>query len=109
MRAALPGRHPHEDKAPVTDRVVFGVTAVLTLGFVIWGVTATSTLERVSDTLLSGLMHNGGWAFVLVASGFGFEFRIGPAQDEAPGGKKDDRDRKAPGTPPPPPPPPPAS
>lgn len=33
----------------------------------------------------------------------GFEFRIGPAQDEAPGGKKDDRDRKDPGAPPPPP------
>ncbi|MER7763715.1 BCCT family transporter [Streptomyces sp. NPDC097619] len=70
MEAALPGRHPHEDKAPVTDQVVFGVTAVLTLGFVIWGVTATESLENVSDTLLNGLMHNGGWAFVLAASGF---------------------------------------
>ncbi|MYT24724.1 BCCT family transporter, partial [Streptomyces sp. SID7760] len=70
VKAALPGRHPQEDKAPVTDRVVFGVTAVLTLGFVIWGVTATDSLESVSDTLLNGLMHNGGWAFVLAASGF---------------------------------------
>lgn len=70
MTAALPGRHPHEDKPPVTDRVVFGVTAVLTLAFVIWGSVATKSLESVSDTLLGGLMHVGGWAFVLAASGF---------------------------------------
>lgn len=70
VKAALPGRHPHEDKAPVTDRVVFGVTAVLTLAFVVWGATATESLESISDTMLNGLMHNGGWAFVLAASGF---------------------------------------
>ncbi|UNM12578.1 BCCT family transporter [Streptomyces formicae] len=70
VTAALPGRHPHEDKPPVTDRVVFGVTAVLTLAFVIWGSVATKSLESVSDTLLGGLMHVGGWAFVLAASGF---------------------------------------
>ncbi|WP_420082082.1 BCCT family transporter [Streptomyces sp. JL4002] len=70
VKAALPGRHPHEDREPVTDRVVFGVTAVLTMCFVIWGVVATGSLETVSDTLLNGLMHNAGWAFVLAASGF---------------------------------------
>ncbi|MEV6655341.1 BCCT family transporter [Streptomyces sp. NPDC051219] len=70
MRAALPGRHPQEDKPPVTDRVVFGVTAVLTLAFVVWGSVSTKALERASDTLLNGLMHNGGWAFVLAASAF---------------------------------------
>ncbi|MEU6483771.1 BCCT family transporter [Streptomyces sp. NPDC046887] len=70
VKAALPGRHPHEDKPPVTDRIVFGVTAVLTLAFVVWGATATDALESVSSTLLDGLMHNGGWAFVLAASGF---------------------------------------
>ncbi|MEU2429300.1 BCCT family transporter [Streptomyces sp. NPDC007861] len=70
VTAALPGRHPHEDRPPVTDRVVFGVTAVLTLAFVIWGSLATKSLESVSDTLLNGLMHIGGWAFVLAASGF---------------------------------------
>lgn len=70
VRAALPGRHPQEDKPPVTDRVVFGVTAVLTLAFVVWGSVSTKALERASDTLLNGLMHNGGWAFVLAASAF---------------------------------------
>ncbi|MCM2386808.1 BCCT family transporter [Streptomyces albipurpureus] len=50
--------------------MVFGVTAVLTLAFVVWGSLATDVLEDVSSTLLSGLIHNGGWAFVLAASGF---------------------------------------
>ncbi|MFF8289742.1 BCCT family transporter [Streptomyces sp. NPDC016309] len=70
VKAALPGRHPYENEPPVTDRVVFGVTAVLTLAFVVWGATATDSLESVSDSMLNGLMHNGGWAFVLAASGF---------------------------------------
>ncbi|MCM2579891.1 BCCT family transporter [Streptomyces meridianus] len=55
---------------PRTDRVVFGVSAALTLAFVLWGGVATGTLEKVSSSLLAGLMHNGGWAFVLTASGF---------------------------------------
>ncbi|MGW1543663.1 BCCT family transporter [Streptomyces sp. NPDC002309] len=63
--AGLPGQAP-----PRTDRIVFGVTAVLTLAFVIWGATATDSLERVSSSMLSGLIHNGGWAFMLAASGF---------------------------------------
>ncbi|MET8828573.1 BCCT family transporter [Streptomyces sp. NPDC004610] len=54
----------------MTDRVVFGVTAALTLAFVVWGAVATESLENVSSTLLDGLMHNGGWAFMLAASGF---------------------------------------
>ncbi|MFE0647121.1 BCCT family transporter [Streptomyces sp. NPDC059534] len=53
-----------------TDRVVFGVTAVLTVAFVVWGATATDSLESASSRLLDGLIRNGGWAFMLVASGF---------------------------------------
>ncbi|MFI6370537.1 BCCT family transporter [Streptomyces sp. NPDC050546] len=63
--AGLPGQ-----ERPQTDRIVFGVTAALTLAFVIWGATATDSLESVSSSMLSGLMHNGGWAFMLAASGF---------------------------------------
>jgi choline/carnitine/betaine transport len=70
VKAALPGRHPHEDRPPVTDRVVFGIAAVLTLAFVFWGSLFTEALQSASDTLLSGLMHHGGWGFVLAASGF---------------------------------------
>ncbi|PVC93610.1 BCCT family transporter [Streptomyces sp. CS147] len=61
---------PVSTRTPTTDRVVFGVTAVLTLAFVVWGATATDSLESVSSTLLEGLIHNGGWAFMLAASGF---------------------------------------
>jgi choline/carnitine/betaine transport len=50
--------------------VVFGVTAAITLAFVIWGSVATDSLKSASDTMLSGLIHNGGWAFMLAASGF---------------------------------------
>lgn len=69
MTADLPG-DPTRGRRPTTDRVVFGVTAALTLAFVVWGATATDSLEDVSDTLLNGLLHNGGWAFMLAASGF---------------------------------------
>ncbi|MEI7030173.1 BCCT family transporter [Streptomyces pratensis] len=61
---------PVNAKAPTTDRVVFGVTAVLTLAFVVWGATATESLENASGKLLNGLIHNGGWGFMLAASGF---------------------------------------
>lgn len=53
-----------------TDRVVFGVTAALTLSFVLWGAFGTDSLEDVSGTLLGELIHNCGWAFVLAASCF---------------------------------------
>lgn len=69
MTADLPG-DPTQGRRPTTDRVVFGVTAVLTLAFVVWGATATDSLESVSSTLLKGLIHNGGWAFMLAATGF---------------------------------------
>ncbi|MGP3926732.1 BCCT family transporter [Streptomyces sp. 8N616] len=65
----LPGS-PHETRRPETDKVVFGVTAAVTLAFVIWGAAATDALEDASGSMLSGLMHNAGWAFVLAASGF---------------------------------------
>ncbi|WP_394437910.1 BCCT family transporter [Streptomyces sp. SGAir0957] len=49
---------------------MFGVTAVLTLAFVVWGSVATDNLESVSTSALNGLIHNGGWAFMLAATGF---------------------------------------
>ncbi|MER5943355.1 BCCT family transporter [Streptomyces sp. NPDC001928] len=53
-----------------TDPVVFGATAAITVAFVIWGWAATDSLESVSTKMLNGLIHNGGWAFMLAASGF---------------------------------------
>jgi choline/carnitine/betaine transport len=69
VTADLPGS-PHLTRRPRTDRVVFGVTAVLTLAFVLWGALFTESLEDVSGALLESLMHNGGWAFMLAATGF---------------------------------------
>ncbi|MFD9541780.1 BCCT family transporter [Streptomyces sp. NPDC060022] len=69
VTADLPAEQ-HDGRRPTTDRVVFGVTAVLTVAFVVWGSTATDSLEDVSSRLLNGLIHNGGWAFMLAASGF---------------------------------------
>ncbi|WP_219636858.1 BCCT family transporter [Streptomyces sp. AJS327] len=57
-------------RPPPTDYVVFGVTAALTLAFVLWGAFGTDSLESVSTRMLNETMHNGGWAFVLAASGF---------------------------------------
>ncbi|MBU6531832.1 BCCT family transporter [Streptomyces sp. NPDC057245] len=72
-RGTLPGSEaglPGQEHKPHTDRIVFGVTAALTLAFVVWGGVATDSLEDASSSMLSGLMHNGGWAFTLAASGF---------------------------------------
>ncbi|MEV8019006.1 BCCT family transporter [Streptomyces sp. NPDC086554] len=49
---------------------MFGVTAVLTLAFVVWGAVSTDSLEEVSTDALNGLMTNGGWFFMLTASAF---------------------------------------
>ncbi|WP_311765511.1 BCCT family transporter [Streptomyces zingiberis] len=67
--ATLPGS-PHLTRRPHTDRLVFGVSAALTLAFVVWGAVATDSVASLSTSMLGGLMHNAGWAFVLAASGF---------------------------------------
>ncbi|SEG79784.1 choline/carnitine/betaine transport [Saccharopolyspora kobensis] len=53
-----------------TDLLVFGVTAVITLVFVGWGVISTESLAVVSNSLLSWLVTNIGWGFVLASTGF---------------------------------------
>jgi choline/carnitine/betaine transport len=59
------------DRPPVTDKVVFGVAALLTVGFLAWGVFGTDSMVSVADAVLNkGIIPYGGWAFVLVASGF---------------------------------------
>jgi choline/carnitine/betaine transport len=50
--------------------VVFGVAAALTLAFVLWGAVASDSLADVSGDILDSIIHNAGWGFVLVASGF---------------------------------------
>jgi len=46
-----------------TDPLVFGVAAVLVLGFVAWGIFSTETLKSVSDLALGWVVKNTGWLF----------------------------------------------
>jgi choline/carnitine/betaine transport len=52
------------------DRVVFGVTAAIALGFVAWGFLSTDTLGSASGTALDWTVKNMGWMFVVLASAF---------------------------------------
>ena len=61
--------HPAEEPQRL-DKIVFGITAALAIGFVLWGFTSTSTLSSASTAGLGWVVHNMGWLFALVASGF---------------------------------------
>jgi choline/carnitine/betaine transport len=52
------------------DRIVFGVTGVLTVAFVVWGAVATKQLGAVTSAALAFVVHNMGWFFALAASSF---------------------------------------
>ncbi|ULN49407.1 BCCT family transporter [Mycolicibacterium goodii] len=52
------------------DRVVFGVTALIAIGFLVWGFVSTDSLASASAGALSWVMNSTGWLFVLTASGF---------------------------------------
>lgn len=52
------------------DTVVFGVTAIIALAFVVWGFTDAGSLGTASGSALEWVEHNTGWLFVLLASGF---------------------------------------
>ena len=52
------------------DKVIFGVVAVLTIAFIIWGFLGTESLSTASGTALGWVMSATGWAFVLTASLF---------------------------------------
>ncbi len=52
------------------DKLVFGVTAAVSLGFLVWGFVSTATLATASSTGLDWVMGNTGWLFVLTSSAF---------------------------------------
>jgi choline/carnitine/betaine transport len=76
------GRFPDSDhpalESPVEDpkvtggldRVVFGVTALLALGFLVWGFVDTASLGTASSSALDWTVTTMGWLFVLTASAF---------------------------------------
>ncbi|HLU57316.1 MAG TPA: BCCT family transporter [Pseudonocardia sp.] len=58
------------DQRQPIDWWIFGIAATLVVAFIVWGVASVDTLSTVSSAVLAGVMDVGGWAFVLVASGF---------------------------------------
>ena len=61
---------PHDERRFGLDKVVFGVSAVISLAFVAWGVLDTASLATTSGGVLDWVMTNTGWLFVLTASLF---------------------------------------
>jgi len=57
-------------RPPGLDRLVFGVPAVLAIGFVVWGFVSTDSLATAAGEALTWTMDKMGWLFVLTASGF---------------------------------------
>ena len=64
--------HPGQEAEPEPklDKVVFGITAVLAVGFLVWGFVDTAALGNVSGAALDWTIHAMGWLFVLTASAF---------------------------------------
>ncbi|RIJ07189.1 BCCT family transporter, partial [Clavibacter michiganensis subsp. insidiosus] len=60
----------YEPEHPKIDRLVFGVTAVLAVGFVVWGIVSTDGLASISGSAQSWVIEKTGWLFVLAASFF---------------------------------------
>ena len=52
------------------DKVVFGVTALVSLAFLAWGFVSTGTLADASASGLAWTMEKTGWLFVLTSSAF---------------------------------------
>ena len=52
------------------DWVVFGVTAIIAVAFLVWGFVSTPSLADASGSALTWVMDNTGWLFVLTGSGF---------------------------------------
>lgn len=51
------------------DKLVFGVTAVLIVAFIIWGIAAPDTVGEVAGNALNWGMYNFGWLFNIIMSG----------------------------------------
>ncbi|MED7949529.1 BCCT family transporter [Streptomyces sp. BE303] len=66
-----PPEPPDEPAATLpVDRAVFGISAVLVLAVVAWGIFAEDSLGRTSSSALGWVLHNFGWLFVVAADVF---------------------------------------
>ncbi|MEQ7125864.1 BCCT family transporter [Actinopolymorpha sp. B11F2] len=55
---------------PITDWVVFGISAAVSVAVVAWGVRGTGSLARAANASLTWLVDNLAWFFVVTATGF---------------------------------------
>ncbi len=63
-----PSAHRAENRG--VDKVVFGISSVVALAFLAWGMISTSSLSSASGDALGWVMGNAGWLFVLTSSAF---------------------------------------
>lgn len=68
--ARRPIRSQHTDDPGGLDKVIFGVTAAISVAFVIWGFSAPDNLSTTSTSALDWVVTSAGWLFVLMASCF---------------------------------------
>ncbi|MCC9182766.1 BCCT family transporter [Mycolicibacterium mageritense] len=66
----VPVEHKAYTRSEGLDWVVFGVTALIAFGFLVWGFVSTDSLASASTSALAWVMDKTGWLFVLTASGF---------------------------------------
>lgn len=59
-----------EATRPSTDRVIFGVAALLVLFFLAWGIASPATLGAVAEAGLRWAVDDIGWVFSLATTGF---------------------------------------
>ncbi|MGH3385316.1 MAG: BCCT family transporter [Nocardioidaceae bacterium] len=62
--------HDQESRGRGIDKVVFGITGVVAVAFVLWGTISTDSLATASSNALTWTMTNLGWMFVLLATLF---------------------------------------
>lgn len=60
----------HDESHGGLDKIVFGVTALISVGFVAWGIASPSTLSTSSSDALTWVMDMAGWAFILFSTCF---------------------------------------
>jgi choline/carnitine/betaine transport len=67
---ARPLQKSNRQSRPVTDPVVFGVSAAIALAILGWGVLSPATLKSTGSSILSWVVTNLGWLFIFSATGF---------------------------------------
>ena len=73
----IPDEHPTEphevravDRDARVDYVVFGAAMAVTIGFVLWGVIAPTSLADTATSILNATIDATGWVYVLSTFGF---------------------------------------